>query len=374
MRDLTTVISFSPYAGGLLMILLRSFIESDNATLLEIEKLCPQGNDKIAESMDKSPDAIARYRLYDNWEVSVAEEDNRVAGWIGWTLKQDSAEKKYGYLAEVIVHPDFQRRGIATELMRKAEIDLVENGASHAYGYVFEANDASNAMFTKNGYAKVGEIQMQAISVYKKAKVAPEVSIRRAGRDDIPHIVDLINSYNEGRVHFVPYTTERFENHVNNIPGYSMDNLWVALANDRIAACTGLWDISAIAKMYYAKEPASMRIIGAVFDFLDKFTSMPKIPGEKEFFIAHYLTDYAFMPENPESSVAMANLIRYLNNVLLDTQSISIVALVTPDDPIFQVTRESKPLVEKWNIYAKSLECGSMNLQPLYLDVRDFIM
>lgn len=353
------------------MVLLRPFREEDNAILLEIEKLCPQGNDKIAEAMDKSPDAIARYRLYDKWEVFVAEEKEKVVGWIGWTLKQNTNGEKYGYITEVIVHPEFQRRGIATKLTKKAETNLKENGALYVYCYVFEANDASNVLFVKNEYIDIGKMQIQAISVYKKAKVAPGFSIRHAGKDDIEGIVNLINSYYAGNSHFVPYTAESFETHINNIPGYGLDKLWIALSDDRIMACAGLWDISALAKIYYAKEPASMRILALVFNFLDRFTSMPKIPEENELFVTTYITDYAFIPEGSD---AMSNIIKYLNNIVFESQRCFIVALLTPDDPMVQIIKKSKSMVETWNIFAKSFDGRSVNLKPLYLDIRDFIM
>jgi ribosomal protein S18 acetylase RimI-like enzyme len=319
------------------MVLLRPFREEDNATLLEIEKLCPQGNDKIAEAMDKSPDAIARYRLYDNWDVLVAEEDDRVVGWTGWTLKQNTDGEKYGYITEVIVHPEFQRRGIATELIKKAETNLKENGALHAYCYVFEANGASNAMFVKNEYIDVGKMQIQAISVYKEAKVTPGFSIRHAAKADIEDIVNLINSYYAGNSHFVPYTAESFETHINNIPGYGLDKFWIASSDDRIIACAGLWDISALAKMYYAKEPASMRFLGLVFNFLDRFTNMPKIPAENELFVTTFITDYAF---TPQGSDAMSNIIKYLNNIIFESQRYFIVAPLTTDDPIVQIIKD----------------------------------
>jgi hypothetical protein len=47
------------------MVSIRPFAEGDNARLLDIEKLCPQGNEKYAMGVDKS-DIIARYELYDN--------------------------------------------------------------------------------------------------------------------------------------------------------------------------------------------------------------------------------------------------------------------------------------------------------------------
>lgn len=48
------------------MVLIRPFKERDNSAMLDIEKLCPQGNERYAIGVDKSPNAIARYELYDN--------------------------------------------------------------------------------------------------------------------------------------------------------------------------------------------------------------------------------------------------------------------------------------------------------------------
>ncbi|WP_243466634.1 GNAT family N-acetyltransferase [Methanosarcina mazei] len=71
--------------------------------------------------MDKK-DIITRYKMYDNWDVFVAEEGGKVAGWIGLTLKTTPEQKeKYVYITEVMVDPAFQRTGIATRLIKEAE-------------------------------------------------------------------------------------------------------------------------------------------------------------------------------------------------------------------------------------------------------------
>ncbi len=69
------------------MVSIRPFEERDNTAMLEIERFCPQGNEKYAWGADRSLDIIARYRLYDNWKVLVAEDDGKIAGWVGWTVK-----------------------------------------------------------------------------------------------------------------------------------------------------------------------------------------------------------------------------------------------------------------------------------------------
>ncbi|WP_440951542.1 N-acetyltransferase family protein [Methanococcoides sp. FTZ1] len=353
------------------MIVLRPFEANDNAALLEIDRLCPQGNDRIAEAMEKSPDIVARYKLYDNWKVVIAEEDGQIAGWIGWTLKKDVSGIRYGYLAEVMIHPEFRRRGIAGKLIKEVERDLVENNASYVYCYIFEPNEASNILFGKHGYEKMDKMLVEVVSVYRNVKVSQDHSVRLATKDDIQEIVELINNYNSGRSNFVPYTTVSFEEHVKNMPGYGMEYLWVASSGSSIVACVGLWDISLLAKFYYAKEPASMRVLGLIFNLLDRFTSMPKIPAENELTAIYDMTDHAFAPENAD---AMLDLLNYLNNTLLENQRSFFAFLVTDDDPVSEVVKRLKPSIEVWNLYTKSLDGESLDLHPLYLDVRDFIM
>ncbi|AAM03651.1 TPA: GNAT family N-acetyltransferase [Methanosarcina acetivorans] len=103
------------------MISIRPFNEADNKSMLEIERLCPQGEETCALGVDKK-DIIARYKMYDNWNVLVAEVDGKIAGWIGLTVKPTHGrEEKYAYLPEVMVHPAFRKKGVATKLVEEAE-------------------------------------------------------------------------------------------------------------------------------------------------------------------------------------------------------------------------------------------------------------
>lgn len=152
------------------MVSIRPYEEHDNAALLEIEKFCPQGNEKYAWGAHRSPDIIARYKLYDNWKVLVAEDDGKIAGWTGWTIKHSPVKKEsYVYLAEIMVDPHFRRKGIATRLIMEVEKNAKEIGSSYIYCYIFEPNDASGDLFKKLGFSHKEEIKSHALSVYKKA-------------------------------------------------------------------------------------------------------------------------------------------------------------------------------------------------------------
>lgn len=244
-------------------------------------------------------------------------------------MKQNPDGEKYGYITKVIIHPEFQKKGIATELLQKAEVNLKDKGASHVHCYIFEPNETSKILFSKLGYSNVGDLQAHAISIYKKAKLASEFVVRNAGKEDIPAVLNLINKYYAGCAHFVPSTPETFETHVQNISGYGLDNFWVALKDNKIVACAGLWNPSGMVKFYYAKEPSSIKLMGNLFSFLSLFTRMPKIPAENECCNTCYLTDYAFTPENLD---IMLNLVKNLNNLLVDTACINIIAPLDPDD------------------------------------------
>ncbi|VVB70923.1 Acetyltransferase (GNAT) family protein [uncultured archaeon] len=129
------------------MISIRPFNDADGPRMLEIERLCSQGDEKYAMGVKKT-DIISRYMMYDNWKIMVAEEDGHVAGWIGWTIKHAPTDKKpHTYLVEVMVHPKFRRKGIASVLARAAEKSAVEAGSDHIYCYIFEPNYASRSLF-----------------------------------------------------------------------------------------------------------------------------------------------------------------------------------------------------------------------------------
>ena len=132
--------------------------------------------------------------------------------------------------------------------------------------------------------------------------------------NEIPETVGIINSYYRNRKHFVPYTKESFENYVNRIPNYGLENFWVVKENDEIVACAGLWDSSTIAKICFSNEPFSFKLMQKIFGFLGNFTNIPNLPAEGEYFNLNMTADHAYIAEN---SGAILSLIKHFNNLLL---------------------------------------------------------
>jgi len=354
------------------MVSIRPFEDDDNSQMLEIEKLCPQGDENCALGVDKT-DITARYRMYDNWEMMVAKEAGRIAGWAGLTLKQNrSRDRKYAYLPEVMVHPDFRRSGVATMLVKEAEKKAKDMGSDYIYCYIYGPNRASKSLFEGLGYSDMIAVKSPEILTYKKADISPKVSIKQVDKGEISTVVSLINDYNKGRMHFVPYTAESFQFHAGKIPGYGLENFWIARTDEGdIAACAGLWDCSAMGDWYYAREPLVWKILGGLFGVLNHLARMPKITAEGEHFRLSYIADHAFRPTAPE---AMSELIGHFNNISLEADKWCIFSLLDPQDHIIDLMKKFKPQMEAWHVYAKSFEGALPQFNPFYVDIRDTVL
>jgi N-acetylglutamate synthase-like GNAT family acetyltransferase len=353
------------------MVSIRPFVESDNTIMLEIEKLSPQGNEKFAMGVDRSPDITARYKIYDNWRVLIAEEEGKIVGWAGLILKQNPLQgDKYIYFVEVVVHPEFRKKGIATLLALELEKNVSETGADNIYCFISEQNDASNALVRKLGYSDMRKCIVCWRSAYKKANIEDKFTIERVDKRDIIEVVNLINDYYRECILFVPYTSESFESHLNEIPAYGLENFWVVKENGKIIACAGLWDYSSLARICIAKAPLMFEVKRGYIRFLSLFMKMPKIPAKAKYFKPCYITDHAFESKRPH---AMSSLIAFFNNILLDNKRYFFGVALDQSDPMFEIIRQFKPRIDTFDVFIKALKGNLPNPSHFYLDFKDMV-
>nr|WP_321496975.1 GNAT family N-acetyltransferase [uncultured Methanolobus sp.] len=352
------------------MMNIRPFREEDNDALLNIEKLCPQGNEECAIIIDKGPDITARYELYDNWEIRVAEKNAAAVGWIGWTIKQ-GMDEPYVYIAEVMVHPDLKDQGIEVELIREAEKVAAKAKASYIYCYAYEPNEEFIDLFEKLGYMREKRIQAVSISAYKKEKMESGYEIERINADDIHDTIKLINSYYHGNAQFYPFTIESFRDYTERILGYGLENFIVAKWKGHIVACAGFWDSSVLMEITYTKEPMIWKLMANAYGILRHFTRVPDIPTEGEVCKMHSIVDFAFEQEH---SPAMEEIIDYCNNLMFETNCKFFGAYTDPDDPVIGVLKKFKPMHENLYIYAKPISGKVPDFSRVYVDCRDTIL
>ena len=168
-----------------------------------------------------------------------------------------------------------------------------------------------------------------------------------------------------------PLLRESFEEYVNAIPAYGLDNFWVAKDGEKVVACAGLWDSSQLANLYYAKEPMSLKAMGIIFRVLGRLTKLPNIPSEGE----HFNLSFAGQLCVPfrKSTEAMHELIKFLNNRLLESGIDCLLVVLDSVEPAFEIVKKHQPQTEVWWVYAKSLNGELAKFSPFYVDVRDLI-
>lgn len=81
----------------------------------------------------------------------VAETNGEVVGYIG--VHEVAGE---GYIANLAVHEQHRRRGVASALLRAAEEGALNRGVAILTLEVRASNFAAIALYTRNGYAVVG--------------------------------------------------------------------------------------------------------------------------------------------------------------------------------------------------------------------------
>ncbi|MGD9778739.1 N-acetyltransferase family protein [Methanomethylovorans sp.] len=352
------------------MVRIRPFIPSDNDALLDIEKLSPHGNDKVAMVTNLSPDITARYELYDNWKIMVAEEHEQIAGYVGWTVKHGPLGP-YVYLTEVMVDPAFRRKGIAIQLIREMEKHAEDIKSSYIYCHIYGPNEPYRKLTEKLGYIREKEITICEISTTKKEKAEKKYSIDHIDGSDLPEAVGLINQYYAGRTHFIPFTPESFRDYTNRILGYGLENFIVAKYNGTIVACGGFWDTAVLVEMAYTREPLLWKLMANMQNMLRHFTRIPLVPKEGEYFKFRNIVNHAFKPGHPD---AMVEIFEHCSSLMYETKCDFFGTYIDPVDPLFELLKVFRPHLETEYIYAKPIAGKLPDFSTFYVDCRDTIL
>jgi len=88
----------------------------------------------------------------DNFLFSLRDRDGRAGvGWI-WIAVQERAGRRIGYVYDVVIAPEHQRKGHATRAFLALEDEVRARGLSGIALHVFGHNAAARALYTKLGY------------------------------------------------------------------------------------------------------------------------------------------------------------------------------------------------------------------------------
>ena len=117
--------------------------ESHVAQVAELEKIC------FSDPWSEKSVAYELTNPLSCWLV--AEEDSKVAGYIGSQTVMDESD-----MMNVAVHPDYRRQGIAEELVTELVEALKKRGSRCLTLEVRASNEPAKALYAKLGFEQVG--------------------------------------------------------------------------------------------------------------------------------------------------------------------------------------------------------------------------
>lgn len=136
-------------------IRLTGLQEAQLLDLIEVERACCQmyydiGFDAAEVPARTSSDFVALTREH---EVRVAEADHVVAGYMAWRDESPGV----AYLADISVHPDYQRFDVGTRLLEALRESARDSGLGHVVVRVWQKAAWATAFYAKAGFQPLAD-------------------------------------------------------------------------------------------------------------------------------------------------------------------------------------------------------------------------
>lgn len=130
--------------------MLRPYTAADFLALYAIEEVCFQPPIRYSRLYLQRLIASPRSATW------VAEEDSQIAGFtvVEWFDEPDAG--RIAYIQTIEVDPEFRRRGIAAELLRRAEASAQTAGARLLWLHVESTNEAAIGLYRAHGFTRLG--------------------------------------------------------------------------------------------------------------------------------------------------------------------------------------------------------------------------
>jgi len=352
---------------GCALVSFRVADDADNAELLDLETMCPQGTSLVLQ-FERSPDFFLRSRVYDNYKVYVAEEEGKIVGTVGATPKEFNISEeavKGIYIYDLRVHPTFRGRGIGSKLVQ--QVIAEENEADLAYGYIMEENYPSIALFQRLGFQNIHDFMLLNVPLYKRQEQTAS-KVRKMTINDVSSVVDLINDHYRNHDFLPPLCIDKFLNRTRQLTDYGFQSTQVIEVENRIVACAGLWDYSRIFRTSVLRATTRLKMLTYILKFANLFTSTMKLPSVGEFFRLMYVTDFAFIGETD----SVMELIEHCLRLSYSCGCNFLLFPLDPSSPAIPLIVKYRPIRTSYHIYAKSLKGKALSTRRMiYVDAMD---
>jgi len=228
-------------------VLIRDFRKSDLNDLLDVAsqsfaeefEISGFDPDRVRDMVDRMFGILGRIFLgilklsgREPMKIFVAEVDNRV---VGMTMVNN--RKKVGYIANVMMHPAYRRKGIATELMKNT-LNHIQKKKNRAVLHVISTNTPAKNLYTKLGFKKFESITYMVgkTDLLAKPKDIEKTQIRTFQRSEINEVYNLIkNSEDPNHLKVFNFSKNDLKtSFMQRVFRFSTEKKIVAIQNNRI--------------------------------------------------------------------------------------------------------------------------------------------
>ena len=334
------------------MIEIRDAVETDDAVLIELQKRCPMGSSLILQ-LDSSPSFFNRSKHQIENHVIVAVKDGSIVGSESCAIVEKRVSDKMlktAYTYNLMVDPNYRRRGIAILLGKRIEEIARSQNCDLSFGQITEGNIPSIKSQEKLGSRVIKNSTAYVLFVYKPQRPSTSAVIRPAQETDIPIIVDLINNTHSEYDLYYPYKPNEFSNLVERRAFYDLHNIIVFEKEGKVEACLGYWDYNEVTKMTVLQLSRKNQIMNLALTFLGIFTKMPKIPDSGQLMKQYFVQDVGFT--KPEY---LTELVKHVNNIALEND-IQYLTMMGVEAPISDVLSKFMNTTSTEHIHAKPLK------------------
>ncbi|MBZ0271843.1 GNAT family N-acetyltransferase [bacterium] len=305
-------------------MLYRLIDPADNDELCRLSLACPMKGE-ITVAIDRAPDYLRFYNLFGvqgvpdptdgqreeaeragSWVAAVAVDDETGRGIVGVMMVATQRVLFNGRPVTIArpedgrVHPDFQRRGIATKLA----VHLMEKFPGAVFdmtiGYILRGNVKAETGIreTKDiweGGVVAGDFALTHLSLYRPYR-DPRLAVERASAADRDEIVDLLAGHYAGYNLAPVVNTQTWDGMMAASIGYACEDIRVVREAGRIVALAGLWDDGAVRRYVPYAWPFAFRAGAAGARVLARALPIPAPPRLGEPMRAVYVKHLAARP------------------------------------------------------------------------------
>jgi hypothetical protein len=206
-----------------------------------------------------------------------------------------------------------------------------------------------------------------SVPLYKrKEQIASKV--RKMTEDDVPNVVDLINSQYHNYDFFAPLSIDDFLGRTRKLADYGFQGTWVLEFENQIVACAGLWDYSRILRTSVLRVTGKLKALTYILRFANLFKNTVKLPSIGEFFRLMYVTDFALTGE----ADPVRELIEHCLSLSYSCGCNFLVFPLDSSSPAIPLIAKYRPIRGSYHIYAKSLKERALRAHKMiYVDAID---